>query len=207
MATTYAELKTEIASFVNKTNLTSIIPTFIALAEGQINRKLRHTSMEALATGTISSNPLDLTGLTRYRKLKAIKITVGGGNQILNYLSPDLYFARYSDTASGVPEYYTIIGSDLYVLPAPDQSYSYSLVYYQAVVSLSDTDTTNWILTRYPDLYLMASMYQAAIYLKKIDEAGGFKALMETALVDIRREDIKDRSGGSSRMISEVRAV
>lgn len=208
MATTYAELKTEVADFLNKSNLTSTIPTFIALAEAQIGRKLRTRDMEALATGTVSSNPIDLSSdLTRFSKLKAVKITVGGGDQILNYISPDLYFARYSDTATGVPEYYTLIGSSLYFDPAPDKSYDYAIVYYQGLQALSDSNTTNWLLTSHPDLYLTASLYQASIYLKKSEEAAGFKSLMELAINDIQSADVKDRQGGTARMISEVRAV
>ena len=40
--TTYAELKTAIANWLNREDLTSVIPDFISLAEADFNRKLRH---------------------------------------------------------------------------------------------------------------------------------------------------------------------
>ena len=44
--TTYSELKTSIADYLNRSDLTSIIPTFISLAEAQINRDVRTWQME-----------------------------------------------------------------------------------------------------------------------------------------------------------------
>ena len=44
-------------------------------------------------------------------------------------------------------------------------------------------------------------------YLKKNEEAAGFKALMENAISEIQQRSVKDRQGGTSRMISEVRAI
>ena len=43
--TTYAELKTSVADFLNRTDLTSAIPTFISLAEADLNRKIDRKSV------------------------------------------------------------------------------------------------------------------------------------------------------------------
>ena len=40
--TTYAELKSSIANWLNRDDLTSVIPDFISLAEAQIARDVRH---------------------------------------------------------------------------------------------------------------------------------------------------------------------
>ena len=40
--TNYSELKSSIADFLNRDDLTSVIPTFISLAEAQFARDLRH---------------------------------------------------------------------------------------------------------------------------------------------------------------------
>ena len=53
--TNYSELKSSIADFLNRDDLTSVIPTFISLAEAQFARDLRHYKMENRATGTIDS--------------------------------------------------------------------------------------------------------------------------------------------------------
>jgi hypothetical protein len=40
--TTYAELKTSIADFLNRDDLTSAIPDFITLAEADMQRRVKH---------------------------------------------------------------------------------------------------------------------------------------------------------------------
>jgi len=40
--TTYSELKTAVADWLNRSDLTSAIPNFIALAEAQMSRQIRH---------------------------------------------------------------------------------------------------------------------------------------------------------------------
>ena len=49
--TNYTGLKASIADFLNRDDLTSVIPDFVALAEAQINRDVRHWRMEARSSG------------------------------------------------------------------------------------------------------------------------------------------------------------
>ena len=51
MAINYTGLKAEIAEFLNRDDLTSIIPTFISLAEAEFQRVIRHWKMEARVSG------------------------------------------------------------------------------------------------------------------------------------------------------------
>ena len=49
--TTYAELQSAVADFLNRDDLTSVIPTFIDLAEAQMQRTIRHHKMMQRAEG------------------------------------------------------------------------------------------------------------------------------------------------------------
>ena len=51
----YTGLKASIADFLNRDDLTAVIPDFITLAEAQINRDIRHFKMEARSSGQQSS--------------------------------------------------------------------------------------------------------------------------------------------------------
>ena len=53
--TTYDELKTSIADFLDRDDLTSVIPDFITLAEADLNRGLRHWRQEKRATVEIDT--------------------------------------------------------------------------------------------------------------------------------------------------------
>ena len=50
---TYSELQTEIASWLDRSDLTAQIPTFIKLAEARINRTLRVRAMETVVQHTM----------------------------------------------------------------------------------------------------------------------------------------------------------
>ena len=119
--TTYADLKTAVQDWINKTSISASADDFVTLAEAYLNTELRTQRMMVLATGTISDNPTDLsTEFTRFTRLRTLSISSGGADVILNYLSPDLVEGRYADTSSGVPEFYTLIGDNLYLDPAPN---------------------------------------------------------------------------------------
>ena len=54
---TYADLQTAIAAWVNRTDLTAVIPDFVTLAEERMNRHLRVRQMEvAMPLTTIVDN-------------------------------------------------------------------------------------------------------------------------------------------------------
>jgi hypothetical protein len=52
---TYTELKTAIANFLARDDLTSVIPDFIQLAEATMSRELETRSQEKRATATLTS--------------------------------------------------------------------------------------------------------------------------------------------------------
>ena len=53
--TTYTELKTAVADFLNRDDLTSVAPTFISLAETDMQRRIRHWRMEKRSTAEIDT--------------------------------------------------------------------------------------------------------------------------------------------------------
>ena len=205
--TTYAALKSSVQDWINKTSISAAADDFVTLAEAYLNTELRTSQQLVLATGTLSTNPTDLsTELTRFARMRSISISIGGEDGVLNYISQDLRMAQYADKSTGVPVYYTLIGDNLYVDPTMDQAYAYTMMYYQYLAPLATADT-NWLLEKYPNIYLYASLVEAAIYAKDQEAAMGYIALRDRYIGMLRKQDIRDRAGGTSRMISEVRAV
>lgn len=204
--TTYAQLKTEVQNWINKTSISASADDFVTLAEAFLNNELRTNQMLALGTGTVSSNPTDLSSeLTRYLRVKGLSINSGSRDIPLNYIPYDVYQAAYSATSSGTPEFYTLIGDNLYLDPAPSTSYTYSILYYQRLLPLASG--VNWLLTNHPHIYLYASLAEAAIYAKDDQAAQGYVALRDRYMAALRRSDIRDRFTGTSRRISEMGAV
>lgn len=80
-------------------------------------------------------------------------------------------------------------------------SEDYSLTYWAAVPSLSDSASTNWLLTREPGLYLYGALIEASPYLaddtRTLVWAAQFKSIMD----GLSAQDASDRYGNAPRMV------
>ena len=196
--TTYAELKTSIADFLDRDDLTSVIPDFISLAEADLNRSLRHWRQEKRATAEIdtqfSAIPADF--------LEVISFHISSGDyRSLELISKaQMQDRRYrSGDTSGKPAYYAITAGEIEVYPTPDGTYTTELYYYSRITALSDTDTSNWILEYFPDAYLYGALVHSAPYLKDDARTQVWAALYQNALNAINMESEKSKFGGSGR--------
>jgi len=184
---TYSELKSAIADWLNRDDLTSVIPSFIELAEAELTRNLRHRKMIARADATINSEytqtPLDWFQ-TQTLILETDPVTT------LEYLTPEALNAkRAASTANGKPLFYTMIGTEIQVYPVPSGDYTAEMVYYAKIPSLSDSETTNWLLTLAPDIYLYGSLMQSAPYLQDDNRLSVWNALYQKKIEDIYISD------------------
>jgi hypothetical protein len=162
---TYAELKASVADWLNRSDLTSAITDFVSLAESQMERDLRTRQMIVRANATINTEYSALPD--DYLEAKSFKLT--GTNPISPLVFQSINAMddlQVSYTSSGQPKYFCVIGGQIRVLPVPDTSYVSELIYYAKLSKLSTSNTTNWLLTLSPDVYLYGSLLQAAPYLQ-----------------------------------------
>jgi hypothetical protein len=192
----YAQLKSNIADFLNRSDLTAVIPTFIELAESQMERPLRVRQMIERATASIdtqySAVPAD------FLEAKTFKITSSNPIQPIEFLTPEQMDDRdqlYSN-APGMPKYFTIIGGQIRVSPTPDGVYTAELMYFAKLPKLSDSVTTNWLLASSPDAYLYGALMQAAPYLKDDERVAVWGTLYNTAIESIKFADQNSSASG-----------
>lgn len=199
---TFTNLKTEIAEWMDKSNLTAKIPTFISLCEADMFRRLRINAMDSLDTGTLSGATLAMpTGL---KQIKLMKLTYDNQGVTIPYVSPQQFTDRYSYNAAGKPAVYTIIGTTIYFGPSPNDNFEYAIWGRTAFTALSDGDPTNWLLTNAPDAYLFGSLKQAEPYLRNDQRLMTWAAMYEAALLGIEQEDINDIPAGRSMQTSDM---
>ena len=170
---TYSGLKTAVADWLNRTDLTTAIVDCVTLAETDIRKDVRCQAMESLASGTMTGETLAFP--TRF--LEARRLTLAGSNQ--EYAVPALY-QQYDDNGSVQPVY-TIIGQNFYVLNAANGD-AYSLLYWASFAALSADSDTNWILTNEPAIYLFAALKWAAIYIENNAAAMKYEAQYQGAV-------------------------
>jgi hypothetical protein len=194
--TTYSELKSAIADWLLRDDLTTVIPTFIALAEAQFNREIRDYRMVKRSTAQVDTEyfvpPADWLENVRFQ-LNTTPATT------LDFVTPDQMSEEESRRGStGRPMYFTMIGSNFQIMPIPDSTYDAELVYYSKIASLSDSNTTNWLLTDSPDIYLYGALMQAAPYLSDDQRIQVWGGLYRQGIEAMRTQSDRAKVGSSS---------
>ena len=171
MATSYSALKTEIAAFYDRTNLTDVLDTFIDLCEADMQVECKNLEFEATSTVAVTAGvaalPSDWLGARSVKWL-------GTPNKVLVYRTPQQLDAANAADPSYVT-YYTITGSSLKF--ADDGDGSVLLTYHAKFTPLSDSATSNAILANYPGAYLFGALKYAAVYCKDVQAATGYESL------------------------------
>ena len=196
---TYAELQTATANWLDRTDLTARVPECIDLAESTFNRTIRnHRMITKNDSYSLDSRYVNLPTDT----LEVIRIVVDVNPQItLQYLTPEEIAEMRSSTSTGRPQYYTVIGgstNQIELLRSPDQTYTSSIVYYTKIPALSDSATTNWLLTNNPDIYLFGTLVEAFPYLMNDERMPMWNARLDKALNELKLQGEREMHTGSS---------
>lgn len=181
---TYAGLKTSIANFLNREDLTAQIPDFITLAEARFNRELRVNAMVQRDTTVATTAYVELP--SDWLQHISVMITDPTNSySALTYIPVEEYYDLRNDGMTGQTRYYTIIDDNIALLPEPSGNITLEIVYYGKVPALSDSNTSNWLLARSPDLYLHASLIQAEAYLQNDERIPLWAASVEKTIADM----------------------
>ena len=205
---TYANLKTEIASFLNRDDLTAQIDTFIDLAETRHARDLRIREMETVDTSITTvagTQSYDLpTGYLelRYAMLQTSPYTM------LQYMSPADFFRVYNaGEGSGMPVYYTIVGKKIYLGHEPDSANVLELGFFKTPTALSDSNTTNDVLTDFPDLYLYGSLAETSPFLMQDERLAVWASLYKEGVRTANESAQRGRVSAAPLQMSARRVV
>lgn len=193
----FANLKLSIADWLNRDDLTAVIPDFIKLAETQLNREIRHYKMHNKATANIetqySATPTDW--------LQSVRFHLNDTSKTLLKQTSAEEIAKLRDDADdskGRPQYYAHVGDLIEVFPTPDQNYEGELLYYQKLETLSNTNTSNWLLQMSPDAYLYGSLLQASPYLQADERMAVWGATYQGIINSINGESDNTRHSASN---------
>ena len=199
---TYAELQTAIANFLARSDLTSQIPDFITLAESRMSRELETRSQEKRAQASTSASDEFISLPTDLRKIRLVKLNTDPID-VLEYASPKDYYETYATSGGGRPKIYTVVGAELALRPVPDSVMTVEIIYSEDVSALSDSNTTNTVLTRHPDTYLYGSLFAAHMFLMDEARATQYDALFTRAMGEIKKDSEKAFYGGPLAMKSD----
>lgn len=198
---TYAELQDSIAAFLNRDDLTSVIPDFITMAEARLNRDLRHWEMETRSTATFDEQyeplPNDWQEMIRVNLVGESPIELVSQNVLLDM--------RERDNTAGKPRFYAITSGNIEFYPAPDDGYDGEILYYAKIPALSDSMTSNWLLAFAPDAYLYGALVHSAPYLQEDQRAQIWAALYQSAVDQLNAKSDGGKWGGTGLVMRQGR--
>lgn len=197
--TDYSSLATAVVNWLHRGDVnTDKAKEFISLAEAdlQVRAKLTQWDTEAAVSLTdgVGTLPSD------FAKMKSVAID-GQQNQ-LTYATPE----KQAQGAIALPDAqpaltYTIQGDSLKVFPIVTGTAN--IIYTARFTPLSDSATTNSLLTLFPDAYLQGSLLQAAIWSKGDVAMQRHGNLFDAAVARVRKYTY-DRRYGSSPLTMRV---
>lgn len=184
---TYNDLVSTVESYLARSDLTSVIPTFVMLAQQRLSRDLRTREMLKVVTTTATDGTVEIP--TDFLEMREMHFQ-GNPPITLEYESPDKFFRDLLTTTSGLPYYYTIIGYEFQFAPTPDSSKVLQLLYYAEPTFISSTVSSNLYLANYPDALLYATLAEAEPYLMNDARIQVWATMYDRAIGNIMNSDI-----------------
>ena len=182
--TTYAELQTAIRDWFMDRDLSAYAPDFIALAEAYFNAEIRVREMEHVTDLTPSSSvctlPADYVEFISVVEKASIR-------RPLSLITKDVAERYYPTRVAGLANHFMIVGSQLTALPL--SANDIELTYFQRIPALSNSNTSNWLLAKMPNLYLHGALMYAAEFVKDNDEMVKESAIVERYVEQLHRLD------------------
>ena len=183
----YSDLSAAISMWLNRSDLEATYPTFIALFETRANRALRVPQMEVQSTATATSNALALP--SDFISAREVRLS----EKHLVALSPHEMRDTNVHYTSGNPVGYSIVDQALIFAPPISDTETVYLTYYASIPALTSTETTNWLMTAFPDAYLYGVLAVVYDYLRDGDQAASMLDLSDRIFGEIMADAIRRR--------------
>ena len=194
---TYDEIKTKVAEYLNRTDLTSQMDMFIDLTESDINKVIKHQDLIKRANAVAETQYTQLP--SDWSRVINVELNTSDHTTLLQQSTESLDLKRTSiDNVSGRPEYFAITDNAIELCPTPDTNYELQLTYYANIPELSSTNTTNVVSNKFPDVYIYGCCKHASVFLMEDERIGMFQTLFDKALEEVRLQQERASFGVGS---------
>lgn len=168
----------------------------ISKAELRITRRLKTKDFETSTAFNTTANTETVSIPSDFGATKAFVLTANP-NVVLANKSLDTLITDYPSTAVGVPTAYATFGTNFMLRPVPDAARAATLYYYSKPTALSDNNTSNTLLTKYPDLLLYGSMVELSMHLEDDARLQYWKGMFDEGIKDITEDNTANRYSGA----------
>jgi hypothetical protein len=192
----YTTLQADVADYLHRTDLGTVMPSLIERAEAMLFRELQvkdtAISVAGVTTGEYADLPADFAS--------AQKVTVQYGS--VEY-SLDYQSQSYNPTGVAVPQFYALENNQIRIFGA-GTGQAFTLYYIPKIPNLSVSVTSNWLSDSAPDLYLYATALEGAKFIRDDAEINRLNPLVAGALDSVRR--LSERKGQPANASLQIKA-
>lgn len=198
---TYAELKTAIATRLSRSNMTALIPDFVTITHAKMMRGDILNQMPAvriddmlteadiaLTTG-VGTLPSD------YLERKSLYVS-DNSETTMKFMPVARFNSLGAKTQAGTPAFYTIKGSS--ILVAPYSSDTLKFYYYAALDEPTADSDTNAIFTKTPHAYLYGALAEAYDHIRAMDRSAYYRQQFVSAVITLNEESDSHEFDGDS---------
>lgn len=194
MISTYSELKDAIYKWLVKDSsdpffTSDMMDNIIYLAENELNRRMRVRQMRDVAQLTI--NAADNSTATPAGFIEAYSIWLNSPVQEIQSASAGIFSRDGMYLQTGNPTYFYINNDSFVWGPLPDSDYTATLDFYKKIPNLSGSQTTNAVLTDFPDIYLFTCLKHAYIAAQDVEREDKFEQRAALLIAEANAKDKK----------------
>lgn len=196
---TYANLQLAVADWLNRSDLTAVIPDAITLCEADMKRRLRRTSVSDQID--VDDETVDMP--SDLAELRSLSLVTGSPtlDVPLRVCTPEMLAERKARQAgvASRPTDVAVVAGKLQFAPAPDQTYTANIVYFQSLTPLGSLNPTNAVLDEAPDAYLFGTLYHLEAYLEHDERMPTWKQKYDDAIDQLNDVRTREEYGASIR--------
>ncbi len=188
----YGNLREALSDYIGHRNISAVLTRLVRMAESFLNRELR-TRFQ------ITTTPLTLAGGAVALPSDFLEMAHVYGTNGYQYRSGPL-----SDSMRTTSQYsrYSVDGTNVNI---NGYSGDRTVTYFASLPTLTTGNaTTNWLLTRYPDVYLYAVGVEAAKHLKDADLLALSKEMLADSMRSVRIDDERARWSNTTVRVASI---
>lgn len=190
----YDWLKSTVADWLHRTDLTSQIVDFIGLAEDELNTEMRLRLMEVDETLSLDAGARTVALPDGFLEPVKLELVYGDGsdNQELVYLTSK-QFVRSAATMTAVePRYWMINGANIEFPEPSDQTYT---LVFRMLKKLDIAETeTNALLDAYKGLYLYGALLQATPYMRDDPRIATWQLMYDRLKAKVMKKEARSKA-------------
>lgn len=186
----YDDLIKTVVAYSHRDDVQPLLDTFLQLTETEIysnpDEPLKLLALEISDTATTSttSRTLDLpSGITRQT---SIRLEDNDVIRPIPYTNPTNFVTL--DCVS-VPTQYTITNGKIEFNTMPDDNYPVTVNYESMALPLSDSNQTNEVLTKYPNVYLFGMLSNLFTWAMDDEQGSKYSGMFLQAIIDANRAE------------------